>query len=134
MPTEIVRSSELAVRSVCEFGSKTFIDAIARVCAAASKHGKSLGRLVPTVQQGVELYGQGFDFICYSGDVWVLHDALSEATQPFEYVAVAEGAQGGRNLRIELFGGGDVLDGLDVGEIAGKLVHKRRQFVFLGRK
>jgi 2-dehydro-3-deoxyglucarate aldolase/4-hydroxy-2-oxoheptanedioate aldolase len=34
---------------------------------------------VPTVQQGVELYGQGFDFICYSGDVWVLHDALADA-------------------------------------------------------
>ena len=61
-------------------------------------------------------------------------DALSQTAEPFEYVGIAEGAQGGRNLRIELFGGGDVLDGLDVGEIAGKLVHKRRQFVFLGRK
>jgi 2-keto-3-deoxy-L-rhamnonate aldolase RhmA len=62
-----------------EFTSKTFTDAIARVAAAVAKHGKSLGRLTPTVQQGVELYSQGFDFICYSGDVWVLHDALSEA-------------------------------------------------------
>ena len=62
-----------------EFGSKTFSDAIARVAAAAAKHGKSLGRLTPTVQQGVELYDQGFDFICYSGDVWVLHDALADA-------------------------------------------------------
>jgi 2-keto-3-deoxy-L-rhamnonate aldolase RhmA len=62
-----------------EFGSKRFSDAIARVVKAATKHGKSLGRLTPSVQQGVELYGQGFDFICYSGDVWVLHDALSEA-------------------------------------------------------
>ncbi len=64
-----------------EFGSKTFTDAIARVCDAARKHGKSLGRLVPTVQQGVDLYGQGFDFICYSGDVWVLHDALKDAVR-----------------------------------------------------
>jgi hypothetical protein len=31
------------------------------------------------VQQGVDLFGQGFDFICYSGDVWVLHDALKDA-------------------------------------------------------
>jgi 2-keto-3-deoxy-L-rhamnonate aldolase RhmA len=62
-----------------EFGSKTFTNAIARVAAATTKHGKSLGRLVPNVQQGVELYGQGFDFICYSGDVWVLHDALADA-------------------------------------------------------
>jgi 2-dehydro-3-deoxyglucarate aldolase/4-hydroxy-2-oxoheptanedioate aldolase len=62
-----------------DFGSKTFTNAVARVVAAAKKHGKSLGRLVPTVEQGVELNRQGFDFICYSGDVWVLHDALAKA-------------------------------------------------------
>ena len=27
----------------------------------------------------MELFAQGFDFICYSGDVWVLHNALAEA-------------------------------------------------------
>ena len=62
-----------------DFGSKTFTDAIKRVCEATRKHGKSLGRLVPTVEQGVELNRMGFDFICYSGDVWVLHDALRDA-------------------------------------------------------
>ncbi|HLW92230.1 MAG TPA: aldolase/citrate lyase family protein, partial [Roseiarcus sp.] len=62
-----------------EFDSKKFRDAIARVAAAAAKHGKSLGRLTPTVQQGIELHEQGFDFLCYSGDVWVLHDALADA-------------------------------------------------------
>ena len=31
------------------------------------------------VEQGVALNQQGFDFICYSGDVWVLHNALAEA-------------------------------------------------------
>jgi hypothetical protein len=31
------------------------------------------------VELGVELYRAGFDFICYSGDVWVLHNALAEA-------------------------------------------------------
>ena len=62
-----------------EFGSKKFTDAIKKIAAATAKHGKSLGRLVPTVRDGVELFGQGFDFICYSGDVWVLHDALADA-------------------------------------------------------
>ena len=62
-----------------EFGSKKFTSAIKKVAAATAKHGKSLGRLVANVPQGVELFGQGFDFICYSGDVWVLHDALSDA-------------------------------------------------------
>jgi 2-keto-3-deoxy-L-rhamnonate aldolase RhmA len=62
-----------------EFDSKVFTDAIARVAAATKKHGKALGRLVPTVEQGVEINKIGFDFICYSGDVWVLHNALAEA-------------------------------------------------------
>jgi len=43
-----------------EFNAKTVTDAIARVCEATRKHGKSLGRLVPTVQQGIDLFGQGF--------------------------------------------------------------------------
>ena len=47
--------------------------------AATRKHGKALGRLVPTVEAGVELNKGGFDFICYSGDVWVLHNALAAA-------------------------------------------------------
>jgi 2-dehydro-3-deoxyglucarate aldolase/4-hydroxy-2-oxoheptanedioate aldolase len=34
---------------------------------------------VATVEQGQELHQMGFDFICYSGDVWVLHNALAEA-------------------------------------------------------
>jgi 2-keto-3-deoxy-L-rhamnonate aldolase RhmA len=62
-----------------QFDSKKFTEAIKRVVAAAAKHGKSLGRLVPTVEEGIQLYRQGFDFICYSGDVWVLHNALAEA-------------------------------------------------------
>ena len=62
-----------------QFESKTFNDAIDRVAAAAKKHDKALGRLVATVEQGAELYAKGFDFICYSGDVWVLHDALADA-------------------------------------------------------
>jgi len=36
---------------------------------------------VPSVEQGIELNSQGFDFICYSGDVWVLHNALAEAIE-----------------------------------------------------
>ena len=63
-------------------GSSTiprFTGAIERVATAARRHGRALGRLVPTVEQGIEVYAIGFDFICYSGDVWVLHDALAAA-------------------------------------------------------
>jgi 2-keto-3-deoxy-L-rhamnonate aldolase RhmA len=61
-----------------EFENRIFTDAIARVAAATRKHGKSFGRLVPTVEQGIEIHKLGFDFICYSGDVWVLHNALAD--------------------------------------------------------
>jgi 2-keto-3-deoxy-L-rhamnonate aldolase RhmA len=62
-----------------EFDNPKFTKAIDRVIAATRKHGKALGRLVPTVEQGIDLHAAGFDFICYSGDVWVLHNALAEA-------------------------------------------------------
>jgi len=62
-----------------EFDHPDFRRAIDRTIAACKKHGKALGRLVPTVEVGVELCRAGFDFICYSGDVWVLHNALAEA-------------------------------------------------------
>ena len=55
-----------------QFDHPTFTDAIKRVIEAARQHGKAVGRLVPDVQIGIDLYKQGFDFVCYSGDVWVL--------------------------------------------------------------
>jgi 2-keto-3-deoxy-L-rhamnonate aldolase RhmA len=62
-----------------EFDNPKFKAAIEKTAAATKRHGKALGRLVPTVEAGAEIFGQGFDFICYSGDVWVLHNALAEA-------------------------------------------------------
>jgi 2-keto-3-deoxy-L-rhamnonate aldolase RhmA len=62
-----------------EFDHPTFKAAIDKTIAATRKHNKALGRLVPNVQTGIDIYGQGFDFVCYSGDVWVLHNALAEA-------------------------------------------------------
>lgn len=62
-----------------QFDHPDFLKAIDKTIAACRKHNKSLGRLVPTVEQGIELCAAGFDFICYSGDVWVLHNALADA-------------------------------------------------------
>lgn len=64
-----------------EFDHKEFISATDKIITAAKKHNKSLGHLVPSVERGIELSRQGFNFICYSGDVWVLHDALANAVQ-----------------------------------------------------
>lgn len=74
-----------------QFDNKIFTDAIARVAKATKKHKKSLGRLVPTVKDGIAVNKVGFDFICYSGDVWVLHNALAEA-----FVDLRKGCKGGK--------------------------------------
>jgi 2-keto-3-deoxy-L-rhamnonate aldolase RhmA len=62
-----------------DFTNPKFTGAIDAVVAACRKHRKAVGRLVPNVETGIEYYKWGFDFICYSGDVWVLQNALTEA-------------------------------------------------------
>jgi 2-keto-3-deoxy-L-rhamnonate aldolase RhmA len=62
-----------------QFDNPKFTKAIAKVTQACRKHGKALGRLVPNVDTGVEINRAGFDFVCYSGDVWVLHNAVAAA-------------------------------------------------------
>jgi 2-keto-3-deoxy-L-rhamnonate aldolase RhmA len=62
-----------------QFDHPKFTKAIDKIVAAARKHKKALGRLVPNVETGIEYNRTGFDFICYSGDVWVLQTALAEA-------------------------------------------------------
>ena len=62
-----------------DFQHPRFKAAIEKVVAASKKHGKALGRLVPNVETGIEYNAMGFDFICYSGDIWLLQAALSDA-------------------------------------------------------
>ncbi|MFO0994526.1 MAG: aldolase/citrate lyase family protein [Hyphomicrobiales bacterium] len=61
-----------------QFEHRDFKKAMDTIINAAKKNKKSLGRLVPNVEQGVSNVKDGFDFICYSGDVWLLHDALAD--------------------------------------------------------
>lgn len=62
-----------------QFDHPKFKDAIARTIAAGRRHGKAVGRLVPDTGTGITLFKEGFDFVCYSGDVWVLQQALTAA-------------------------------------------------------
>jgi 2-keto-3-deoxy-L-rhamnonate aldolase RhmA len=64
-----------------DFAHPKFQTAMDRIIAAAKRHNKSLGRLVPNTEQGIAFWKQGFDFICYSGDVWVLRDGLAAAAK-----------------------------------------------------
>jgi 2-keto-3-deoxy-L-rhamnonate aldolase RhmA len=60
-----------------KFDHPAFSEAVARIAAAAKAHDKSLGRLCSTIEEGTALFQSGFDFIGYSGDVWLLQDALT---------------------------------------------------------
>ncbi len=62
-----------------EFDNPKFLQAVDRVIAACRKTDTALGRLVPDVASGVAFNRQGFDFIAYSADAWVLGDALADA-------------------------------------------------------
>jgi 2-keto-3-deoxy-L-rhamnonate aldolase RhmA len=62
-----------------QFDHPDFLKATDAVVKAARKHGKAAGRLIPTVEQCVELYKSGFDFISYSGDVWAFYGAIKTA-------------------------------------------------------
>jgi 2-keto-3-deoxy-L-rhamnonate aldolase RhmA len=64
-----------------DFNHPKFHEAMAKIIGAAKKHGKSLGRLVANTEQAISFYKQGFDFICYSGDIWILRDGLAVATK-----------------------------------------------------
>jgi 2-keto-3-deoxy-L-rhamnonate aldolase RhmA len=59
-----------------QFEHKDFLDAIDAVVKACRKHGKATGRLVPDVATGADYNTRGFDFICYSGDVWAYQAAV----------------------------------------------------------
>ena len=71
-----------------EFTHPKFTKAMDRIIKAAKKHGKVLGRLVANTDQGISFHKQGFDFICYSGDIWVLRDGLAAAAK-----TIREGAR-----------------------------------------
>ena len=64
-----------------DFDHPKFRAAVETVVAACGKTSTSLGRLVPDVASGIDFYKQGFDFIAYSADAWVLGDGVAAALQ-----------------------------------------------------
>lgn len=55
-----------------QFDHPDFISACDTVVKAAKKHNRALGRLTAAIDEGIALHKQGYDFICYSGDIWAL--------------------------------------------------------------
>ena len=59
-----------------EFSHPEFKKASVRVQRAARQHNKALGRLAGTPAEAIALHKQGYDLLCYSGDLWVYQQAL----------------------------------------------------------
>jgi 2-dehydro-3-deoxyglucarate aldolase/4-hydroxy-2-oxoheptanedioate aldolase len=59
-----------------QFDHPDFIKAADKVKRAAKKHNKALGRLTGDAAGAIALYKQGYDVLCYSGDLWVYQEAL----------------------------------------------------------
>ena len=60
------------------FDHPRFVEAMQRVSAACARHGKSLGRIYDDTGSGLALHETGFDFLCCSGDSWLLRRGLAE--------------------------------------------------------
>ena len=59
-----------------QFDHPDFIKATDKVKRAANKHNKALGRLTADAAGAIALNKQGYDVLCYSGDLWVYQQAL----------------------------------------------------------
>jgi len=73
-----------------QFDHPDFVSAVDQVIAAGKSHNKTLGRLVPTVEEGVALFKKGFDMILYSMDVGLLRQALTSGVEALRSQCGAE--------------------------------------------
>ena len=68
-------TASLGIRG--KFDHKKYLDAVAKIHAAALKHHKPMGRLAANVEEAMTLHAQGFDMLLYSGDVGLIQTGLS---------------------------------------------------------
>jgi len=61
-----------------QFDHPDYVAALAKVVKAGKKHEKNLGRMVADVDSGVALAREGWDMICYHGDVWLYQTAIRQ--------------------------------------------------------
>lgn len=60
-----------------QFDHPDFLAAVERIAAAAKANGKSVGRMAMTPAEAAGYYGDGFDLMVHSGDIWLLQGALA---------------------------------------------------------
>ena len=68
----------VAMGMPAKFDHPRFQAAMERAAAACKRHGTSLGRIYDDTGTGVALHDLGFDFLCCSGDSWLLQRGLAD--------------------------------------------------------
>ena len=61
-----------------KFDHPKFQAAMQQAGAACRRHGKSLGRICEDAGTGAALHDIGVDFLCYSGDAWLVQRGAAE--------------------------------------------------------
>ncbi len=61
-----------------QFDHPDYVAALQKVLAAGKRHKKGLGRMAGDVASGVALAKEGWDFIMYHGDAWLLQAAIRQ--------------------------------------------------------
>ena len=61
-----------------QFDNPIFQDSVDKVLAACADHGKSAGIMAGSVDVGHQWLGRGFRAVAYSGDLWILQQALAD--------------------------------------------------------
>lgn len=61
-----------------QFDHPDYVAALAKVLKAGKREKKGLGRLVGDIDSGVALAQEGWDLICYHGDVWLYQTAIRQ--------------------------------------------------------
>jgi 2-keto-3-deoxy-L-rhamnonate aldolase RhmA len=61
-----------------EFSNPVYLDAVETLLAAAERHGKPLGLMAGSVEDGLAAIAQGFRTVAYNGDLWLYQQALRE--------------------------------------------------------
>jgi 2-dehydro-3-deoxyglucarate aldolase/4-hydroxy-2-oxoheptanedioate aldolase len=74
-----------------EFAHPAFRAATQRIVAAARAHGLGLGRLVAGAAEAEQAWRDGFRMLAWSGDAWLLRQALAEGVQGLRAMAARPG-------------------------------------------
>ena len=79
-----------------EFDHPAFRAATRRICAAARKHGKGLGRLVTGAEEAERAWQDGFRLLAWGGDAWLLQAAVAEGVGRLRGIEAGQATPAGR--------------------------------------